>query len=132
MALKGRRDAAGSGGGDIDTNPAPAAASKGDAVSRMQLDKMNKALALLTTNINVERGRVADLEQRLERSEREMERLRAGGGGLPQCLKCGLGPRERAFVPCGHALYCAACAKPMAQCGKCNTHVLGKVPVRLE
>lgn len=92
---------------------------------------MSQALQLLQSNINAERARVADLQRRLDEAQRELEGAKGKGGAL-LCRQCGVAKRERVFVPCGHFHFCAACSKPMAQCGTCRQHILGKVPAKMD
>ncbi len=120
------------GGGGAIASVAPAAASAAVAASSSeQTEKMSKAIALLTANIDVERARVAELEQRLaEETLRSNELLKKGG--LSLCVKCAVKTRNRVFLPCMHLYYCGECAKGMTSCESCNTQITGKVPAKLE
>jgi hypothetical protein len=101
------------------------------ASSSEQTEKMSKAIALLTANIDVERARVAELEQRLaEETLRSNELLKKGG--LSLCVKCAARTRNRVLLPCMHLYYCGECAKGMTSCEACNTQITGKVPAKLE
>jgi hypothetical protein len=96
-----------------------------------QLEKMTKAIALLTNNIDVERARVAELESRLaQETLRSSELLQKGG--LSLCVKCQSRMRDRVFLPCMHLHYCGECAKSMTSCESCNVQLMGKVPAKLE
>lgn len=128
--------------GAISASPAAAAASAAPAATAAaaaeqngrvaeQLEKMTKAIALLTNNIDAERARVAELEAQLAaESQRSSELLNKGG--LSLCIKCQVKMRDRVFMPCMHMHFCGECAKSMASCESCNTQIMGKVPAKLE
>lgn len=102
-----------------------------DAVGKEQIEKMQKAIVLLTSNIEVERGRVSELERRLaEEMARSNDLLKRGG--LSLCVKCHKKIRDRVLLPCMHLYYCGDCAKSMSICESCNTPICGKVPAKLE
>ena len=95
-----------------------------------QMEKMSKAIALLTSNIDSERVRVSQLEQQLaEEQLRSQELLKKGG--LSLCVKCQTRMRDRVFLPCMHFYFCGECSKGMTSCS-CTTQISGKVPAKLE
>lgn len=106
----------------------PAAQSASSAAS---VEKMTKAIALLTSNIDLERARVAELEKKLaEELLRSQDLLKKGG--LSLCMKCQQKVRNRVFIPCMHMYYCGECAKVMTLCESCGTAISGKVPATLQ
>lgn len=109
------------------SSPSPGAS----AHDKQQLDKMSKALALLSSNIDVERARVGELEARLAETRAEADRLR-GAAARVLCRQCERVERAVALLPCMHMHFCAACAKVMQQCATCNVTVTGKLPAKLD
>ena len=96
-----------------------------------QMEKMTRAVALLTSNIDVERGRVADLEAKLAAEMlRSKDLLKQGG--LSLCVKCQSNVRNCVLMPCMHFYYCNECANGMSSCENCKTSIHGKVPAKIE
>ena len=135
--------ASGSGASSLGTAPSTLASAGPPASSNAaaeqvvdvrgaeQLEKMTKAIALLTNNINAERARVAELESELAvATQRASELLKKGG--LSLCVKCQTKMRDRVFLPCMHLYYCGECSKGMTSCESCNVQIMGKVPAKLE
>lgn len=110
---------------------APAADAEEVTQLKEQMDKMSRAVALLTSNIEVERGRVAELENKLaEEMFRSNDLLKKGG--LSLCVKCQSRVRDTVFMPCMHFHFCGQCTKGMSSCESCNVPVTGKIPAILE
>lgn len=115
-----------------------------------QTEKLRTAVALLTSNIDLERARVAgngrplsfvsflsmltllrtDLEKKLQALTAESQKWK-GAADSNVCKQCTREPRGCVFLPCMHMHYCATCSSSMLQCASCQMHIEGKVPATL-
>lgn len=71
-------------------------------------------------------GTISKVQQMLatKREEEDSRRKRAA-----ECVVCMEKPRDTAFIPCGHAICCSACATSLRNCPSCRGQITGRLRV---